>query len=97
MRKVGAHVILHGQPIGVRVVANGTIIFPHFMRVSVVDQTSRVAIRAPALVAGKRPPVLTLLLELDLLLLPLRQPSAGSGGGGGGLTGFGGRGLRSFF
>lgn len=82
--KVGAHVILHGEPVGVRVVTNRTIIFTGFMRVSVVDQTSRVAIRAAALVTGKRPLVwaLLLLLRLDSLLLSVGQPSAGSGMGG---------------
>lgn len=96
MSKVGAHVILHGQPVRVGVVANGTVIFPHFMRVSVVDQTSGVAIRTAALVAGERPLVSTLLLALYVLLLSLRQPSAGPGGGGR-LAGHWRRGPRSFF
>lgn len=81
--KVGAHVILHGEPVRVGVVTNRTIIFTGFMRVSVVDQTSCVAIRAAALVTGKRPLVSALLLlRLDLLLLSVGQPSAGSGMGG---------------
>lgn len=79
--KVGAHVILHGEPVRVRVVTNRTIIFTGFMRVSVVDQTSCVAIRTPALVTGKWPLVSGLLLRLYLLLLDLGQPSAGSGMG----------------
>lgn len=77
--KVGAHVILHGEPVRVRVVTNRTIIVTGFVRVSVVDQTPRVAIRTPALVTGEGPLVWALLLRLDLLLLPLGQPSAGSG------------------
>lgn len=65
------------------------------MRVSVVDQTPRVAIRTPALVTGKWPLVPALLLRLDLLLLSLGQPSAGSGMGGR-LAGFRSRRLHSF-
>lgn len=76
---MGAHVILHGEPVGVRVVTNRAIIFAGFMGVSVVDQASGVAIRAPALVAGKRPLVPAPLLGLWRLPLALGQPSAGSG------------------
>lgn len=81
MGKVGAHVILHGEPVGVRVVANGAVVFAGFMSVSVVDQASRVAIRTPALVTGKRPLVPAALLGLWGLLLSLGQPPAGPGAG----------------
>lgn len=61
IRKVGAQVVLHCKLIGVSVVTNRTVVFARFMRVSVVDQTSRVAVCSSALVTGKRPRVSSVL------------------------------------
>lgn len=52
--KVEAQVVLHGQPVGVRGVANVAVVLSNFMKVLVVGQAAGVAVRLSAFFTGKR-------------------------------------------
>lgn len=54
--KVEAQVVLHGQPVGVRGVADVAVVLPNFVKVLVIGQAASVPIRLTAFLAGKRPP-----------------------------------------
>lgn len=55
--KVDAQVVLHGQLVGVGVVADGAVVLARLVRVLVVDQAAGVAVAAAALVADVGPRV----------------------------------------
>lgn len=59
--KVDAQVVLHGQLVGIGVVANRAVVFTSLVRVLVVDQTPRVAVGPSTLVAGVRSRVAVIL------------------------------------
>lgn len=52
--KVEAQVVLHGQPVGVRRVANVTVVLPNFVKVLVIGQAAGVTVRFPTFFTGKR-------------------------------------------
>jgi len=54
--EVEAQVVLHGQPVGVRRVADVTVVLPDFVKVLVIGQAAGMAVRLPTFLTGKRPP-----------------------------------------
>lgn len=55
LSEVEAQVVLHGQPVGIRGVADVAVVLANFVKVFVVGQAAGVAVGLPTLLTGKRP------------------------------------------